>query len=166
MEDDLANERIRPLHSIQIPLLAQVIGFVHAFALRKIVAQKARIRLEAPPQPCECGTQTYMGIPCWHILWERIQAGGMVLLSDIHPHWFYDRGDGVELPIGRQVIPLLNPDVVKGKGRPKGALGGKNVLPAGVTYISVAGLEATAARVTWWVDPSPLESCLPPPERS
>jgi len=34
-----------------------------------------------------------------------------VLLSDIHPYWLFDRGDGVELPVGRQVIPLLNLDV-------------------------------------------------------
>jgi hypothetical protein len=116
MEDDLANESIRPLHSIQIPLFATVIGFVHAFALRKVVAQKSRIG----------GTPRYMGIPCWHILWERIQGDGMVILSDIHPHWYYNRGDGVEPLVGRQVIPLLNPDVVNGKGRPKGALGKKN----------------------------------------
>jgi hypothetical protein len=51
-----------------------------------------------------------------------------VLLTDIHPHWFYDRGDGVKPSVGRQVIPLLNPDIVKGKGRPKGALGKKKKL--------------------------------------
>lgn len=125
MVDQLANEKIRPLHSIQITLLAGVIGYVHSFALRKIVAQKARIDPDQPPLlPCTCGTPTYMGIPCWHILWDRIQGGGMVLSSDIHAHWFYNREDGTEIPAGRQVIPLLNnPAVVKGKGRPKGALG-------------------------------------------
>jgi hypothetical protein len=51
-----------------------------------------------------------------------------VLLSDIYPHWFYDRGDSIEPPIGRQVIPLLNPDIVKGKGRLKSALGKKKKL--------------------------------------
>lgn len=46
--------------------------------------------------------------------------------------------------IGQQVIPLLNPDVVKGKDRPKGATG-KNTLPAGVTMIPWPAVEATAA---------------------
>jgi hypothetical protein len=138
MEDGLPNEHIRPLHSIQIPLLIGVIGYVHAFALRKIVTQKARIDVDAPPLPCECGTPKYMGIPCWHILWERIHGGGIVLLSDIHPHWHYNRESTAELAIGRQVIPLLNPDVVKGKGRPKGALGRKNI------FIPGRGVEATA----------------------
>jgi hypothetical protein len=31
----------------------------------------------------------------------------------------------VEPPVGCQVIVLLNPDIVKGKGRSKGALGKK-----------------------------------------
>jgi hypothetical protein len=57
MEDDLANERIRPLHSIQISLLAGIIVYVHAFALCKIVAQKSRISGEPPPLACECGTR-------------------------------------------------------------------------------------------------------------
>jgi len=75
MEDDLANERIRPLHKIQIPLLQQVISYVHAFALRKIVQQKARVQVVdgapfQPPLPCDCSTPIYMGIPCWHILFE------------------------------------------------------------------------------------------------
>ena len=47
----------------------------------------------------------------------------MDFLTDIHVHWFYERGDGVEPVIGRQVITLLNLDIVKGKGRPKGAPG-------------------------------------------
>jgi hypothetical protein len=142
IEDDLANERIRPLHKIQIPLLQQVISYVHAFALRKIVQQKARVQVVngapfQPPLPCDCSTPIYMGIPCWHILFERLRAGGMVLLSDIHPHWYYDRGNA-HLAVGRQIIPLLNPDIVKGKGRPKGVLGRKNN-----TMLPVPGVDAT-----------------------
>jgi hypothetical protein len=152
MEDQLANEMIRPLHSIQIPLLQQVISCVHAFALRKIVQQKARITIVdgvpfTPSLPCNCGTPIYMGLPCWHILFERLQGGGMVLLSDIHPHWHYVRGTGVELPVGRQVIPLLNPDIIKGKGRPKGALGKKNtMLPGPGVDVTTAIAKAMAPR--------------------
>ena len=66
----------------------------------------------------------------------------MVLLTDIQAHWFYDRGDSVEIPAGRQVFPLLNPDVVKVRGRPKKALGQKSVLPTGVTTAAGPGLAA------------------------
>lgn len=66
-----------------------------------------------------------------------------MLLSDIHPHWLYDHGDGVELPAGRQVIPLLNPDIVKGKGRPKGALSKKKKL---IHVVSGPGIDAIIDR--------------------
>lgn len=64
----------------------------------------------------------------------------MVLLSDIHSQWHYVRGN-TEVAIGRQVIPLLNPDVVKGKGRPRGALGRKKVMLPGP---GVAAITAVA----------------------
>lgn len=72
-----------------------------------------------------------------------------MLLSDIHPHWHYDRGTGIELAIGRQVIPLLNPDIVKGKGRPKGALGRKNTMLPGLgVNLTAAVAKAMAPRPT------------------
>lgn len=164
LEDALATERIRPLHAIQIPLLAGVIGFVHAFALRKIILQKQRLTKEPPPLPCDCGTPKYMGIPCWHILWKRLQGGGIVLLSDIHPHWYYDRRDGIEPTVGRQVIPLLNPDVVKGKGRPKGALGKKqqiHVVPGPGVDVMMDRTEAIAELMRPKTGPSSRGSRIP-----
>ncbi|CZT45255.1 uncharacterized protein RSE6_05549 [Rhynchosporium secalis] len=64
------------------------------------------------------------GLPCFHTLWKRQQEGGSVLLSDIHHHWYYNRPDSV---YSAPPVPLslLNPLKVKGKGRPKGALGGR-----------------------------------------
>ena len=48
-------------------------------------------------------------------------------MSDIHPHWHYNRPES-DVPLQLGTIPrpflLLNPLKVKGKGRPKGALGG------------------------------------------
>src|ERR1700733_8442793 len=45
----------------------------------------------------------------------------MIKLSDIDPHWYYNRHTaGLVTPQGERRI-LLNPAVVKGKGRPKGS---------------------------------------------
>jgi hypothetical protein len=56
----------------------------------------------------------------------------------------YTRGwNGPSIPVGRQVIPLLNPDVIKGKGRPKGALG-KKILGHNITVLPGPGVQATA----------------------
>lgn len=94
------------------------------FALRKIVVQEARVDPENPPlNPCTCGTLTYMGIPLWYILWERMQGGGMFFLTDTQAHQFYDGGNRVEILVGRWVFPRLNSAAVKDSGRPKMTLG-------------------------------------------
>jgi hypothetical protein len=143
--DAESTERMRIGHSIQIPLLGSLIGFIYQYALRKIVAQKARLGPQPPPFPCACGIPTYMGIPCYHKIWERQQGEGLILAEDIHAHWWYDRVNGAQPHVGRQLLPLLNPDIVKGKGRPKGAKGQRSTLPTGVTLVTGLGVEQTAA---------------------
>ena len=66
-----------------------------------------------------------MGLPCYHIIWERKRDGGVILLEDIHPHWYYIRPESCTPAQPAIPLPLLilNPMRVKGKGRPKGALG-------------------------------------------
>ena len=59
----------------------------------------------------------------------------MILLEDIHRHWYYFRPD--RSTFSDQVIstplPLLNPVLIKGKGRPRGALGGVSRIPESST---------------------------------
>jgi hypothetical protein len=65
-----------------------------------------------------------MGVPCFHNLFKRLRDGGQVLLEDIHPFWWYDRAKAsttLENQVQRAIV--LNPAVVKGKGRPKGSKG-------------------------------------------
>jgi len=67
-----------------------------------------------------------MGIPCYHDLFHRLKDGGQVLPKDIHQFWWYDRTKAsttLENQALRDVI--LEPAVVKGKGRPKGSKGKK-----------------------------------------
>ena len=62
-----------------------------------------------------------MGVPCFHDLFNRLRDCGQVLLEDIHPFWWYDRAKistTLENQVPRAII--LDPAVVKGKGRPKG----------------------------------------------
>ena len=65
-----------------------------------------------------------MGVLCFHDLFHRLKDGGQVLPEDIHPFWWYDRAKAsttLENQASRDVI--LDPAVVKGKGRPKGSKG-------------------------------------------
>ena len=47
----------------------------------------------------------------------------MIRLEDIHPHWYYDHTISQQDSDQTQV---LEPLIIRGKGRPKGALGGSN----------------------------------------
>lgn len=61
-----------------------------------------------PPSIC---TRTYwrsMGVPCWHMIKECIDGGGMIQPLYFHPHWHWRRpriaAEFVELP-----TPILDP---------------------------------------------------------
>lgn len=64
-----------------------------------------------------------MGLPCLHTIWERQRVRGVIRPEDIHEHWYHDRPDRSTMPIQNIQGLMLHPEVVRGKGRPKGALG-------------------------------------------
>jgi hypothetical protein len=85
-------------------------------------------------KPCNCTVKASIGLPCYHTVAERLKNPGHILLEDIHPFWWYKRPNpSTSSAINVQIQPIvLNPAVVRGKGRPKGAKG-KKALGHGVT---------------------------------
>jgi hypothetical protein len=125
--DSVARQRLRPKHNTNIPLLAAVVGKVHDYALQKILKEHTKLpaRNQPPSTPCICTIQGSIGLPCLHIIWERKQGGGTIRIEDIHPHWHYDRPSTLDTEAQLAMV-VLNPLVIRGKGRPKGALGGQD----------------------------------------
>lgn len=129
----IAQQQIKPKHSVNIPLLAAILPFVHGYALSKLVKEHSKLPIQGPPlQGCTCTIQQALGLPCFHTIYQRKRENGVILLSDIHPHWYYNRPERSTLlqPITLPPLPILNPVYVKGKGRPKGALGGSRAPPS------------------------------------
>lgn len=124
----IAQQRLRPKHHTNIPLFAAIFQHIHGYALEKILLEHAKLPLCRGPSTvdCNCSIQQSMGLPCFHTIWKRKQEGGVILLEDIHSHWYYDRP--IQSTFLEDVITppfsCLNPLRVKGKGRPRGALGG------------------------------------------
>jgi MULE transposase domain len=129
IQSTIAQQKLRPKHSTNIPLFAAIQQYIHGYALQKILEELAKLPAKGvcPSSICTCSIQQSIGLPCYHTIWQRktTQGGGMIQLSDIHPHWYYSRPD--PMPSSQSSIsyplPILDPLPVQGKGRPRGALG-------------------------------------------
>jgi hypothetical protein len=119
-----AQEQLRRKHRTNIHLFSAVLGQVYDYALEKLVVERAK----APKATtlditeCRCTLQRSIGLPCYHLIWERENTGGVILPEDIHAHWYYNRPEESTFASNLQ-MPVLNPQVVRRRGRPKGALG-------------------------------------------
>ena len=126
LQSELAQQQIRPKHSVNIPLFTAILQTVHGYALQKLAKEYAKLPKSGPPlSSCSCSIQQSIGLPCYHTIWERRQEVGVIRLEDIHPHWHVIRPEPSTLS-GQSIYPLpvLNPLPVRGRGRPRGALGG------------------------------------------
>ena len=127
IESTVAQQQLRPKHSVNIPFFAAVLKYIHGYALQKILQERRKLPARgSPPPSCTCSIQQSLGLPCYHTIWKRQQEGGVIQLEDIHPHWYIIRPEP-GTPSGPTIshpLPVLNPLPVQGRGRPRGALGG------------------------------------------
>ncbi|KAI9774990.1 MAG: hypothetical protein M1840_000206 [Geoglossum simile] len=82
-----------------------------------------------------------MGIPCCHIIKERIAHNQILYQHDFHPRWFFNRPP--EDFIQTAPRSILNPITVQGKGRPQQS---KSQQPASSTTRDPSQFERTAIR--------------------
>jgi hypothetical protein len=88
--------------------------------LHTLVDQKKELQW-----PCECTLPSSMGLPCLYTVSERLKDGGHILPEDIHLYWWYNRSKWEEslVQVCGETQAVLEPLVVRGKGRPKGSKG-------------------------------------------
>jgi hypothetical protein len=112
IQSTIAQQQLRPRHSINIPLFAAILQHIHAYALQKILQEKAKLPTRgSPPLGCTCSIQQSLGLPCYHKIWQRQQESGAIQLEDIHPHWYITRlelGPNSRLLVSHP-LPVLNP---------------------------------------------------------
>ena len=121
IQSTVAQQQLRPKHSVNVPLFAAILKQVHGYALERILKELKKLPARGPLPMCTCSIQQSIGLPCYHTLYQRKLSTGVVHLEDIHVHWHYSRPEPG--PLSAPPLPVLNPLVVRGKGRPRGALG-------------------------------------------
>jgi hypothetical protein len=88
---------------------------------------------------CTYTVKTSIGIPCFHTVFKWLNGNGHILPEDIHPFWWYKHLEiGTSLTVNVQTERVvLEPAVVCGKGRPKGAKG-KNSKNHGIISMTLS----------------------------
>jgi hypothetical protein len=126
--DTCAQEQNKVVHQLNKRYFDLVQGLVYDRALYLIIQERAKLHKAEDDASlewlCQCTIQASMGVPCFHDLFKRLRDSGQVLPEDIHPFWWYDRTKvSITLEARATCAIVLDPKVVKGKGRPKGSKG-------------------------------------------
>jgi hypothetical protein len=124
MRQKIDDQKLKIRASTNTQLFVDVRPFVHDYALQVIIAERRKLPADLSTLPdemeCSCSVRSSMGLPCQHEIRLIMENPGTLRLTDIDAHWHYER-EATEPQLNRRI--LLNPSVVKSKGRPKGALG-------------------------------------------
>jgi MULE transposase domain len=136
-----AQEQNKVKHHLNKGYLHRIQSLVYDQALQLIVKEVTKLNKAKSTNPilkdCTCIIQTSMGLPCFHTVSQRLEEGGYIMPEDIHPFWWYTRpepGTYAVLSVPKRLV--LDPALVRGKGRPKGAKGKKGSGIEGTFIIS------------------------------
>jgi len=103
LEQKMKEDKVSIAHKHRQPNMRNLIGRVSKFALEKLEEHKGRERTR------ECtGTYTSVwGLPCKHRVWEVIDSGTAIELSEVHTQWLLDDSHVVSCSVeGEPAAPL------------------------------------------------------------
>ena len=87
----ISSECLKVQHVYCIALFEPLLGRVSVFALKKIHDEwikASNATLDSPLDPCTGILSSTMGLPCSHLISERITNGQTLQQTDIHEHWW------------------------------------------------------------------------------
>lgn len=87
----ISYQRIKIQHVNRISLFEPILYHVSFFALNKIrdeLIKASSATPESPLKPCTGVFRSTMGLPCSHLISERLATGQALQQSDIHEHWW------------------------------------------------------------------------------
>ena len=131
-----------PIHCKK-PVFRDLFTKVSPFALKKVLPHYLKV-LNKDMKPCTKYFTTTMGLPCAHVIEQRMsEAAGVLMIEDIHPHWLLEKAiprsdqapeddsdadssseidsDVVIDPTDLELLHVNDPARVKPRGRPSGA---------------------------------------------
>ncbi|RKF57084.1 hypothetical protein GcC1_192003 [Golovinomyces cichoracearum] len=115
--DNEAQDQHKPRHNTNHPMLTNLIGYIHNYALQKLVLEVRKVPEQATS--CSCTIRVAYGLPCCHEVFEFIRAKTQLSKADIHRHWWFNRSQNLDANIR---INIIDTRVIPSRVRPRGAL--------------------------------------------
>ncbi|CAG8746078.1 8130_t:CDS:2, partial [Racocetra fulgida] len=106
----IAKDKIRTFHTHNIPFYARVINKVSSFSLNKVHEQfikASHTTLDNPLTSCKGTFNASIGLPCAHIIQERLAANQLLSLDDFHKHWWIENYHQLPLQPEKNSLPQL-----------------------------------------------------------
>lgn len=103
IKEMVEKNKTRIPHSQNIPFYSRLVSHISLYALKKIHEQfikASHATYDNPLEPCTGTFTTSMGLPCAHIIQERLANNQLLDLNDIHQHWWINN---YHLPLQSQV---------------------------------------------------------------
>lgn len=112
INDKLNRERVEIL-TLPVAVFGPLLRGITHFALKYVRKQYVKA-VHTIEFGCNNYSQNVLGLPCAHVIQERIRQGECLQMTDFHTHWYKDR-----INIDPDVIGVLDPlRVERTRGRP------------------------------------------------
>lgn len=158
VQDTIINDRLEADRNHQpikllIPLYWDVLTKISSFALNKVhdiyscylpIPERGPNKKRPIPLEYTKTIQSTLGLPCIHTIKDCIDAGQSLQLDDFHRHWRIMAEVNME-PIDPQLL-VLEPAVIRPRGRPRGATNKPKRDPSFFEVIEDAGQEVREAQ--------------------
>ena len=93
IKEAVAIAKQKPRNATKIQLFLDIIGFVHTYALIKIVNKKSKLllKLDTPLAACTCLIEQSIGLPCYYTIHAKQQGPSLIALVNIYPYQHYNQ---------------------------------------------------------------------------
>lgn len=109
---------------LRIDAFRDLSAFITSYSLRLILGEYKRPTDQPTVLPaCTKSFSTLLGLPCAHVIQERLATTSCLLIADVHPHWRFDKSDvsTIIAATNDSLLHIYDSEVVRTRGRPMGS---------------------------------------------
>src|SRR5579862_910534 len=137
----MSSARNRTPQAFWVPMFQSIIGHITPYAIWRVYDQLQILQRPTLQHECQRTHVDSLRLPCYHIIQQQISQNKVLYLHNFHRHWFFVPPLSDFIQTAHR--PILNPLIIKSKGRP---VGSKNRQPASSTQREPSRFEMIARK--------------------